>query len=149
MIKNKVSGMCVNVEGSPGLSNNANIEANTCEYELSNSDQIWSMDIYGRLSSRPSKKCIDVRGYRSTSPGQNLAIYWCEDPYGHNSDHVWFFEYQPGTRFFRIQNYHTGLCLDVAGMADPSEAVNIEQNVCEGYYSNGTDQWWEKVKVDY
>ncbi len=137
----------MNVDGFPGIDNCDNVNSYQCEFGDSNSDQIWSMDNYGRLISRPSGKCLDVPGYISTLDETHLILYTCEEPNDPFTDHIWKFEFHEGTRYFRIRNVNTNKCVDTVGISDPSNGVNVQQYRCLAL-GDGVDQWWEQVFID-
>ena len=108
------------------------------------------MDNHGRLISRPSGKCLDVKGYRYRLEYLTLQLFTCEDPDWDHTDHVWYFWYHSGTRYFRIWNKYTRKCVDILGWADSGNGANAQQYSCtESYYMRGTDHWWEKVYTNY
>ena len=134
-------------EGNPGTEDYDNIESQYCEYNIPNSDQVWSQDIYGRVVSRPAAMCLDVQGYRNPDNHQNIMLFTCEAPDWNNTDHVWYLDYRFGTNFFRIKNVYTGKCADVVGVTNPMNGTNIDQFDCNDNINS--DHWWEKVPVDY
>ncbi len=135
------------VDGSPGTEDQDNVESQYCEYNIPNSDQVWSHDRYGRVVSRPGAMCLDVDGHRNTTNGQNIHLYTCHPPDMSTTDHVWYMDYRFGTNFFRIKNMYTYKCVDVYGDADPTTGTNIQQWECNPDLD--TDHWWEKVPVSY
>ncbi len=149
LLRNKSTRKCLDVKGYPGTADRANIQSFDCEYGQPISDQIWSMDQYGRLISRASRKCLDVKGYRNAADRTNLQLFRCENPSWSETDHLWDFESHPGTRYFRIRNRHTRKCVDVKGWSETANSVNIQQFRCEAFEYPATDHWWEKVIVDY
>ncbi len=146
--RNRATGMCMGVDGSPGTDQD-NVESQYCEYNIPNSDQVWSYDRYGRVVSRPGAMCLDVHGFRNTTDGQNIHLFTCHPPDKNDTDHVWYMDYHFGTNFFRIKNIYTGKCVDVLGQADPTNGTNIQQYECHAYDNEDADQWWEKVPVSY
>ena len=63
-LKNYGTGNCLNVDGFPGTADGDNVDSYECQLGVSGSDQIWSLDEYGRLINRSSGKCLDVQGNR-------------------------------------------------------------------------------------
>ena len=152
MLRNKATGMCLGVQGYPGTEKGDNVESQYCEYNIPNSDQVWSHDIYGRVVSRPGAMCLDVSGSRLTADGRNIQLWECEAPdleKLNGTDHVWYMDYRFGTNFFRIKNMYTSKCVDVAGKADPRNGTNVHQWTCQSWDDGCSDQWWEKVPVSY
>ena len=139
--------MCLGSEGNPGTEDYDNIASQYCEYNIPNSDEVWSQDRYGRVVSRPGAMCLDVNGFRNPENGQNIKLFTCEAPDWNRTDHVWYLDYSFGTNFFRIKNMYTGKCVGVKRNADPTNGTNVQQFDCHDDLD--TDHWWEKVPVSY
>jgi hypothetical protein len=148
MLKNRATGKCVDVSGSPGTNEGAHLQQWTCENGCDkNTDQVWSMDKYGRLVNRVSKKCIDVSGLRSRSNFANIQLWSCESPSSSNTDHIWVFKLDATGNYVQIRNRHTGKCVDVSGYANKEDGVHLQQYTCEGDQPQ-SDQWWRVVFVN-
>jgi len=149
-------GKCIDVDGLPGVRNDANIHLWDCEKSSpQNSDQLWKHMPNGQLVSRPSGKCMDVAGW---CRGGNIAIVTCEAIGTRNSDHQWTFD-KSGTdgTHFSIKNNCIGQCLDVDGWSNNRNGRQIHTVNCEswgqkdtgGWFSTGgvTDHFWKFVPV--
>jgi len=160
-------GKCIDVYGSPGTHNLANIHIYDCEYskvrnELQKIDQLWRHDPNGHLVNRASKKCLDVFGWSCWGNGKNINLFSCEAPgtkgglfHNKNSDQFWEFQYSTNP-WFRIRNQSTGKCLDVFGWSKNKNQQNIDTWTCESYgQTKGgwfhrnlpTDQFWKFVPL--
>merc|ERR1712227_911277 len=151
-------GMCIDVDGLPGMSNGADIHLWSCEKNMaSTSDQVWKRKENGQVVSRPSGKCMDIVGFCSNLNLLQIHLWECEAPGFPNSDHFWDFEYHGD--YFRIKNKCTGKCVDVDGWSAANNGQNIHQWSCENWGQRDTggwfpsnrpsDHWWKFVPVTF
>ena len=98
LIRNKLSGKCIDVQGQPGTVDGSRLQISTCETSgLSpngaQSDQQWQMLPNGLIRNKASGKCIDVSGEPGTADGTRLLLWPCEasghSPSGAQTDQVW------------------------------------------------------------
>jgi hypothetical protein len=141
LIRNQLSGKCLDVSGSPGTENGTPLILYDCETSDPNTDQRWIMTSRGFIINQLSGKCLDVSGYPGTANGTPLVLYDCEtsDP---NTDQRWIMT----SRGF-IQNQLSGKCIDVAGAPGQQNGAQLLLWDCETSGRNGdngsvTDQRW-------
>lgn len=149
LIVNRVSGKCIDVRGTPGVANGAQVQLWDCEYsgevDGTPSDQYWTFTRSGFIRNAVSGKCLDVPGSPGTTNGLRLILWDCErvsgDANGAPTDQRW--ERRPdGT----IRNLLSGKCIDVMGTPGTANGSPIQLWDCEetGRTQNGepTDQRW-------
>lgn len=97
MIRNALSGKCIDVSGAPGDRNGAPLQLWDCETSGRNpngspSDQFWTFD-GGMIRNELSGRCIDVSGAPGTANGAPVQLWDCEDsgrnPNGSVTDQRW------------------------------------------------------------
>jgi len=151
-------GMCIDVDGLPGMRNGADIHLWSCEKNMaSTSDQVWKRRENGQIVSRPSGKCMDIDGFCNNANQRQIHLWECEAPGFPNSDHFWDFEYQGD--YFRIKSRCTGKCVDVHGWSEGNNGQNIHLYDCENWGQRDTggwfasnrpsDHWWKFVPVTF
>ena len=143
LIRNQLSGKCLDVSGYPGTANGTPLILYDCETSDPNTDQRWIMTSQGFIQNQLSGKCLDVSGYPGTANGTPLILYDCEtsDP---NTDQRWIMT----SRGF-IQNQLSGKCIDVAGAPGQQNGAQLLLWDCETPERNGdngsvTDQRWSQ-----
>lgn len=159
-------GMCMDVDGNPGVRDGANVQLWSCEKSTpQTSDQIWDIMDNGHIVNRPSGKCLDLVGMCNKMGLTGIKINTCEDKGYRNfwgqTDHFWRKRYHDST-YFRIENICTGKCADVSGWSDAENGKTIHQFECEEWgdfkmrgggwgkkkEKKSTDHWWKFVPVD-
>lgn len=93
LIRNALSGRCIDVPGAPGVTNGARLILYDCETSGRNpngsqTDQRWEMLSSGLIRNVLSGKCIDVAGNPGRSNGAAILLYTCEVA-GGQSDQYW------------------------------------------------------------
>ncbi|MEG4210214.1 RICIN domain-containing protein [Microcoleus sp. S13_B4] len=143
LIRNQLSGKCLDVSGYPGTANGTPLILYDCETSDPETDQRWIMTSRGFIQNQLSGKCLDVSGYPGTANGTPLILYDCEtsDP---NTDQRWIMT----SRGF-IQNQLSGKCIDVAGAPGQQNGAQLILWDCETSERNGdngsvTDQRWSQ-----
>jgi len=143
LIRNQLSGKCLDVSGYPGTANGTPLILYDCETADPNTDQRWTMTSTGFIQNQLSGKCIDVAGVPGQENGTQLILYDCEtsDP---NTDQRWR---MTSTGF--IQNQLSGKCIDVAGAPGQENGAQLILYDCETSGRNGdngsvTDQQWSQ-----
>lgn len=94
MIKNVLSGLCIDVEGAPGVENNHAIMLWACDRPewYRKSDHFWNLSETGLLRNHLSQKCMDVEDSFAVGNGHAIRLFTCEDPMTNpNTDHRWSF----------------------------------------------------------
>lgn len=99
-IRNVLSGLCLDVQGAPGVANGSRLILARCEFNGRSpngqpTDQTWFPRQDGAIVNRSSMKCIDVSGAPGTTNGSPLLLWDCEDggrnPNGSITDQRWRF----------------------------------------------------------
>ena len=133
--------------GNPGTQDGDDIQSGSCKFDLSDPDQIWSLDGHGRLISQASGKCAEVEGLGLIliSDGANVRLHSCQDPTSVN-DQMWYFQYQHG--YIRIRKKYTDKCLDVTGFGSTVDGRSVRQWTCQAFDDPLTDHWWTMEYVN-
>jgi hypothetical protein len=146
-IRNTLSGRCIDVDGAPGTSNNADIKIQRCEYHISDTDQLFEVTTNGNIVSVISGKCLAVSGNPGFSSGTKLRLETCVlDSNSTNpsiatayAEHRWVI-----TAAGYIRNQFSGKCIDVDGSYGSAGGTAVKIDTCE--FSNDlTDHKWEIV----
>lgn len=131
-IVNVQSGKCIDVQGDPGIANEARLQLWDCEFNNPATDQKWKM-IDGFIQTEQGK-CLDVEGVPGVENGAKLQLWDCE--FGDlTSDQRWQII---GEGF--IQNQY-GRCLDVQGTPGTENGTDLQIWDCE-FGDSQTDQRW-------
>ena len=130
-----------------GTDNGANVRSWTCDLGNSSSDQIWSLDSTGLVINRLTGKCLDMEGDMSLENGENLQLWTCPIIILPEDDFEYRFDYDTEGRYFLMRNVNTEKCLNVWGVNNPEDGVNIAQYTCFPSRAEG-DGWWEHVFID-
>jgi protocatechuate 3,4-dioxygenase beta subunit len=91
LIRNTLSGKCIDVAGAPGRTNGAAIQLWDCERSGRNADngsttdQRWVLTSDGLIRNTLSGKCIDVAGAPGRTNGAAIQLWDCERS-GRNAD---------------------------------------------------------------
>jgi hypothetical protein len=85
LIRNQLSGKCLDVSGYPGTANGTPLILYDCETADPNTDQRWTMTSRGFIQNQLSGKCIDVGGAPGQQNGAQLILWDCETS-GRNAD---------------------------------------------------------------
>jgi hypothetical protein len=141
LVRNLLSGKCLDVSGYPGTANGTPLVLYDCETSDPNTDQRWRMTSKGFIINTLSGKCLDVSGYPGTANGTPLALYDCETS-DSNTDQRWTLT----SRGF-IRNQLSGKCIDVAGAPGQQNGAQLQLWDCETSGRNRdngspTDQKW-------
>jgi len=135
-----MNGKCVDVDGDPGIGDNANVQLGDCEKDnIYGTDQLWKLMTNGQLVSRVSGKCMDVHGMCKNGlfdRNPNVQIRTCEAPgttdnHGRQSDHFWQFNDADALGHFSIFNQCVEKCLDVVGWSVDKNGQQINMLRCE------------------
>lgn len=92
-IRNTLSGKCIDVTGTPGVTNGARLILADCELsgryaDGSQTDQQWQILPDGLIKNKLSGKCIDVSGSPGVANGARLQLWECEVA-GGPTDQLW------------------------------------------------------------
>lgn len=151
LIVHQLSGLCLDVIGTPGVNNGARLSINACERsgrykDGSVSDQFWELTAQGFIRNTVSGRCVDVSGAPGVANGAAIILYDCElsgrNPNGSTTDQRWVV-----TADGLIQNQLSNKCIDVAGAPGASPNSRLQLWDCETSGRNAgngsvTDQRW-------
>lgn len=136
---NWISGRCLDVQGSPGVDNEAPLQLWDCEdVSAPSNDQVWVITSDGFIQNQRSGKCIDVWGTPGIDNELILQLWDCEfaDPY--NSDQRWEL-----TSDGFLRNLLSGKCIDARGTPGTENGTPLQLWDCEYSDPSYTDQRWE------
>jgi serine/threonine-protein kinase len=139
VIKNSASTWCLGVTGSSTAAG-ALVAQGHCAEDTS---QQWHVTAtittggyaYHQYRNGHSGLCLDISGSSATS-GAHLVQSTCSD----TSDHAQFWRNEDtaaGSGGYHFVNYHSGMCMGVAG-SSPKSGAKVLQGNCS---SNGTQIW--------
>lgn len=132
-------GMCIDVDGAPGMRDGANVQLWRCETDIPLiTDQLWQITGNGHIMSRPSGKCLDIAGMCNKLGLARIQIHSCEytGNFWGSTDHYWNLKYH-NDEFFRLENRCTGKCADVNGWSNAKDGQTIHQWGCEDWGTTG------------
>jgi hypothetical protein len=99
-IVNRLSNLCVDVAGAPGVDNGNKIQLAPCEFDGYSengqpTDQRWEVTREGFIVNSVSGKCLDISGAPARNSGDAAILYDCEFyefDRGMPTDQRWYFQ---------------------------------------------------------
>jgi hypothetical protein len=143
-IRNKLTGKCVDVDGSPGVSDGLELKTVQCEFHYSNNDHEWELTPNGFIFHPLSGKCMDVSGVPANGASEGLQVYlrYCNTTVGSLEyfEHRWMLSESTAGEKYYIRSQLSGKCLD----ATTNNAV--VWNTCDMTEGAVNYQRWEFVE---
>lgn len=143
LVKNVVTGKCIDIPGYGAGTVNGPVNEYTCN-GTSGDNQLFYWDYLGQsandyplysLRNVKDNLCLDVPNYGSVSAGTKVSEYYCNETTGDNQIYG---QVLRSDGSFWLVNLASGLCLDVDGVRTGGDNARLTLYYC----SDNDDHHW-------